>query len=70
MYLVIGDEAYHDQLDQLALALMDFLFRNGVVNENTPLPGKGLVISRVDFEALSPEKKMEFCNNGGRITRG
>jgi len=70
LYLVIGDESYHDQLDQLALALMDFLFRNGIVNENTPLPGKGLEISRVDFDALPPKEKAEFCENGGRVTRG
>jgi len=43
LHLVIGDESYHDQLDQLALALMDFLFRNGIVNESTPLPGKSLL---------------------------
>jgi len=69
LYLVIGDESYHDQLDQLALALMDFLFRNGIVNENTPLPGKGLVISRADLEALSPRKRAEFFSNGGRVTK-
>jgi len=40
---MLENELNHDQLDMLALAFMDFLFRNGIIDDKTPMPGRGKV---------------------------